>query len=131
MGRAIAHMFNEIRHSYGFRPEQFHCAGHSLGGHVCSYAAKYCKSHFGFTINRVTGMDAAGPMFEKTTSEVRIDKSDANFVDLIHTNGGNEDQGFLGINAAVGHADFFPNGGHSVIKKNQGGYDSPPKDITQ
>ena len=60
------------------------------------------------------GLDPAGPMFEKTTKEVRIDKSDASFVDIIHCNGGNEDKGFLGINAAVGHADFFPNGGHHV-----------------
>ena len=59
-------------------------------------------------------MDAAGPMFEKVTKEVRIDKSDASFVDLIHTNGGKEDEGFLGINAPVGHADFYPNGGHQV-----------------
>ena len=44
----------------------------------------------------MTGLDAAGPLFEKTTKEVRIDKSDATYVDLIHTNGGNEDQGFLG-----------------------------------
>ena len=42
----------------------------------------------------------------------RIDKTDADFVDLIHTNGGAEDQGFLGMNAAVGHADFYPNGGN-------------------
>ena len=79
----------------------------------------------------MTGLDAAGPLFEKTTKEVRIDKSDATYVDLIHTNGGNEDQGFLGksgfpklefhvlgINAAVGHADFFPNGGHKQPKCN-------------
>ena len=52
-------------------------------------------------------------MFERTTSEVRIDRSDAAFVDIMHTNGGNEDNGFLGINADVGHADFFPNGGHN------------------
>ena len=44
---------------------------------------------------------------------MRIDKSDANFVDIIHTNGGNENDGFLGMNNAVGHADFFPNGGHT------------------
>ena len=37
-------------------------------------------------------MDAAGPLFEKTTKDVRIDKSDASFVDLIHSNGGNEDK---------------------------------------
>ena len=112
-GRAIAHMFNELKNN-GFRANQFECAGHSLGAHVCSNAAKYAKSEFGFTINRVTGMDAAGPMFEETTAAVRIDKSDASFVDLIHTNGGNEDSGFLGMHAALGHADFFPNGGANV-----------------
>ena len=62
---------------------------------------------------RVHGLDPAGPLFERCTKEVRIDKSDAAFVDIMHTNGGNEDNGFLGINAAVGHADFFPNGGHN------------------
>jgi len=115
VGRAIGYMFNELKKS-GFKSNQFECFGHSLGSHVCSYAAKFTKSEFGFTIARVCGMDAAGPIFEKTTKDVRIDKSDATFVDLIHCNGGNEDSGFLGINAAVGHADFFPNGGHHQPK---------------
>ena len=57
-------------------------------------------------------------MFERTTKEVRIDKSDCSYVDIIHTNGGNEDDGFLGINAAVGHADYYPNGGHKQPKCN-------------
>ena len=41
-------------------------------------------------------------------------------MDLIHTNGGAEDQGFLGMNAAVGHADFYPNGGkfETTVKSN-------------
>ena len=49
----------------------FSCAGHSLGAHVCSYAAKYAKSEFGITLRRVTGMDAAGPLFERVSAEVR------------------------------------------------------------
>ena len=48
-------------------------------------------------ISRVSGLDAAGPLFEKTTKDVRIDKSDASFVDLIHSNGGNEDKEGLQI----------------------------------
>merc|ERR1712136_604165 len=114
-GRTIAYMFNELKKA-GHSASNMECAGHSLGSHVCSYAAKYTKKEFGFSIARVCGMDAAGPIFEKTTKDVRIDKSDATFVDLIHCNGGNEDSGFLGINAAVGHADFFPNGGHHQPK---------------
>ena len=50
-GRAIAYLFNQLKRS-GFRDSQFHCAGHSLGGHVCSYAAKYAKSEFGITMSR-------------------------------------------------------------------------------
>ena len=59
-------------------------------------------------------MDAAGPLFEKTASEVRIDASDAKFVDLLHCNGGDEGEGFLGINAPLGHADFYVNAGRNV-----------------
>lgn len=58
----------------------------------------------------MTGLDPAGPLFEFTEPPVRIDKSDATFVDILHTNGG-IDNGFLGMNRAVGHADFYPNGG--------------------
>ena len=38
---------------------------------MCSYAAKYAKSEFGITLRRVTGMDAAGPLFELASPEVR------------------------------------------------------------
>jgi len=121
-GRAIAHMFNELR-KIGFRASNFECSGHSLGAHVCSYAAKYTMSEFGFKISRMTGMDPAGPLFEKTDIEVRFDRTDAEFVDVIHANAGNENDGFMGIHTAVGHADFFPNGGHHV------GYKEGPKQI--
>ena len=123
-------MFNELT-KIGFRNTDFECSGHSLGGHVCSYAAKFAQSEFGFKISRVTGMDPAGPLFEKTTNEVRIDRTDATFVDIIHTNGGNEDTGFLGINAAVGHADFYPNGGQHVSSIEDGVQMGTPSDFSR
>ncbi|CAG5087992.1 Oidioi.mRNA.OKI2018_I69.PAR.g11694.t1.cds [Oikopleura dioica] len=107
VGRMIAKMLSQL----SIRSSDFYCVGHSLGGHVCSYAAKYLKSEFRKTMGQVVGMDPAGPTFEKTTKEVRIDYTDATFVQIIHTNGGDEDAGFLGMNAAFGHADFYPNGG--------------------
>jgi len=109
VGRIIAKMLSQLP----MASSSFHCVGHSLGAHVCSYAGKYLQSEFSSTLGRITGMDPAGPAFQKTTKAVRLDASDASFVDVIHTNGGEEDEGFLGMSFSIGHADFYPNGGVS------------------
>ncbi len=81
-------------------PNKTHCIGHSLGSHVCGYAGKEMK------LKRITGLDPAGPLFGQKSSE-RLDKSDAEFVDIIHTDS------TLGFNSPIGHVDFYPNGGGS------------------
>lgn len=60
-------------------------------------------------------LDPAQPYFQGTPVEVRLDKSDALFVDVIHT-----DMlptipylGF-GMSDPIGHLDFFPNGGETM-----------------
>lgn len=55
----------------------------------------------------VLGLDPALPGFEIISPiENRLDKSDAQFVDVIHTCGG-----VLGYFSDIGHVDFYPNGG--------------------
>jgi len=59
-------------------------------------------------------LDPAGPGFYSARPELTLGAEDADFVDVIHTNGGlNFRSGELGIPAAIGHADFYPNGGLS------------------
>lgn len=53
-----------------------------------------------------TGLDPAGPGFEANEPLLRIDTSDAQFVDIIHTN---TDE--YGMDDATGHVDFYPNKG--------------------
>ncbi|XP_018427677.1 PREDICTED: pancreatic lipase-related protein 2-like, partial [Nanorana parkeri] len=55
------------------------------------------------------GLDPARPYFENTAEEVRLDPSDAGFVDVIHTD--TEKITGLGLAQPVGHFDFYPNGG--------------------
>lgn len=42
------------------------------------------------------GLDPAGPLFEAQHAKARLDSSDANFVDVIHSNGENLILGGLG-----------------------------------
>ncbi|XP_064120585.1 pancreatic lipase-related protein 3-like isoform X3 [Macrobrachium nipponense] len=59
-----------------------------------------------------TRLDPAAPWFYDNDSEHRIDKSDAKFVDIIHTNSGSVLEGCIALIKPLGHVDFFPNGGH-------------------
>lgn len=45
-------------------------------------------------------------MYYGTNKYVELNKNDAKFVDIIHT-----DRGIIGAPISSGHADFYPNGG--------------------
>lgn len=57
----------------------------------------------------IKGLDPALPLFDDNSSNRRLKPSDAYFVDVIHTDGG-----ILGNPEAMGHVDFYPNGGHAL-----------------
>ena len=68
--------------------ENIHLVGHSLGAHVVGFIAKTVQSMGLGKIKQITGLDPAYPFFELHGPEDRIDKSDAEFVQIIHTNSG-------------------------------------------
>lgn len=45
----------------------------------------------------LSGLDPAGPLFESQHIQARLDSTDANFVDVIHSNGENLILGGLGM----------------------------------
>jgi len=87
---------------------KFHIIGFSLGAHAAGKAGAVING----LLPRITGLDPAFPMFSMIKTEQRLDKSDAQFVDVIHTNSGKLRQAALSFPMAIGHADFFVNGGH-------------------
>jgi len=58
-------------------------------------------------------MDPAGPFYEGSDERVRLNPSDAKFVDVIHSNGKPITSAGAGMFASCGHVDFYPNGGKS------------------
>ena len=60
----------------------------------------------------MTGLDAAAPLFEHEDLDVRLDESDAEFVDGIHTSTKKVAIATgIGMMKQVGHVDFYVNGG--------------------
>ncbi|KAM5132129.1 pancreatic lipase-related protein 2-like [Mantella aurantiaca] len=97
----------EISAELEYPPSDVHLVGHSLGAHVAGEAGRRCPG-----IGRITGLDPARPFFEDTDKVVHLDASDAEFVDIIHTD---TDPVFgLGIMKPTGHFDFYPNGGQHM-----------------
>ncbi|XP_039285203.1 inactive pancreatic lipase-related protein 1-like isoform X2 [Nilaparvata lugens] len=93
-GAVLARFIEHLNSEYNLPLDKIHLIGHSLGAHVASYAAKRMKG-----IGRLTGLDPAQPGFEDTPIEVRLDKTDALFVDVYHTD----------------MRPFFPLGGFGMI----------------
>ncbi|CAH2244753.1 jg5590 [Pararge aegeria aegeria] len=104
VGGRVAKLLGTLINTYGLKGQSIHLIGHSLGAHVMGYAGMLSTEK----IFRITGLDPARPLFELPIMppDYRLDKTDADFVDIIHTCGG-----VFGYRRSYGHADFYPNNG--------------------
>ncbi|XP_064555542.1 pancreatic triacylglycerol lipase [Drosophila montana] len=91
--------------------DNVHIIGHSLGAHLSGYAGHHLQHDFGLKLGRISGLDPAAPLFTDTDPIVRLDRTDAHFVDILHTDANPLMKGGLGLIQRVGHVDFYPNGG--------------------
>lgn len=81
-----------------------------MGAHIGGYAGERIKN-----LGRITGLDPAKPYFTQMSRDVRLDPTDANFVEIIHTNAPENVSMFYGLGDPdlLGHNDYFPNGGNN------------------
>uniref|UniRef100_A0A8C5ECQ6 Triacylglycerol lipase n=1 Tax=Gouania willdenowi TaxID=441366 RepID=A0A8C5ECQ6_GOUWI len=107
LGAQVAHMVTFLMGYYKQTSDSFHIIGHGLGAHAAGEAGSRITG-----LARITGLDPSEPYFEETNASVRLDISDASFVDVIHTDAlpFNSKLG-LGMTLSIGHIDFYPNGG--------------------
>ncbi|XP_031349709.1 pancreatic lipase-related protein 2-like isoform X2 [Photinus pyralis] len=108
LGILLLHMINQ-----GLDPHYIHIVGFSLGAHVAGCASEVLKSN-GLMIGRITGLDAASPLFRNNhvrAKSKKLDRSDALLVDAVHTDSSPFFTDGFGLLEPIGHVDFFPNGG--------------------
>uniref|UniRef100_A0A671KMA2 Lipase member H-like n=1 Tax=Sinocyclocheilus anshuiensis TaxID=1608454 RepID=A0A671KMA2_9TELE len=79
-----------------------HMIGVSLGAHISGFTG----ANFNGSIGRITALDPAGPEFNGQPPSERLDPSDAQFVEALHT-----DMDALGYRDVLGHIDYYANGG--------------------
>ncbi|XP_013784852.1 pancreatic triacylglycerol lipase-like isoform X2 [Limulus polyphemus] len=105
VGAELALLIQKLQELIGIKPEDVHIIGHNLGSQVAGYAGERIEK-----LGRITALDPPGPYFTNTAKKVRLDRTDADLVDVIHT-----DISVFPIGdsttEAVGHIDFYPNGG--------------------
>ncbi|KAK6639823.1 hypothetical protein RUM43_008098 [Polyplax serrata] len=112
VGVMTAHLIQMMSEQVvGLQTERIHIIGHSLGAHLASYVGTTLRRTFNLRLGRITGLDPAEPHFSKTDALVRLDPTDAIFVDNIHTDANSFVMGGLGMKDPAGHVDFYPNGG--------------------
>lgn len=85
-----------------------HILAKSLGCHVASWTGKKIQELTCKKLSRITGLDPSSPQFENehVPAKDRLNKTDAAFVDIVHT-----DSGYYGFVSEMGTVDFYPNGG--------------------
>lgn len=121
VGVITAHIIHMLYEQLNMKNlDNVHMLGHSLGAHLSGYTGYALQKEFGLKMGRITAMDPAEPLFTDSDPIVRLDRNDANFVDVIHTDTVPITLGGLGMPKAIGHVDFYPNGG-----RNNPGCDAP------
>ena len=102
VGRSLANIIDFMNQSFNLRFEDITVVGFSLGAHVAGIAGKTVRRG---RINTIIGLDPAGPLFDINRVDTRLDSGDAQYVEIIHSNGR-----YSGFGLPMGHADFYPNG---------------------
>ncbi|ALC39869.1 CG17292 [Drosophila busckii] len=107
LAKVLLEMFD-----HGLDIEKLHIVGHSLGGQMAGIIGREIikRTKGEKKIKRISALDPAFPLFYLTAGlGSHLNKRDAEFVDVIHT-----DAWLYGAPSSTGTADFWPNGGKTL-----------------
>ncbi|KAF7696615.1 lipase member H isoform X4 [Silurus meridionalis] len=100
--RPVADIITQFIQKANVPLSSIHMIGISLGAHISGFTG----ANFNGSIGRITALDPAGPSFRGNSPDERLDPTDAQFVDALHT-----DMDAFGYRDSLGHIDYYANGG--------------------
>lgn len=103
VGGSLARLIDFLVENHGLQLDRVLVVGHSLGAHVAGIAGHKLRSG---RLPIIIGLDPAYPLFLRGNTAARLSVHDADYVQVIHTNGNK-----LGMQYPIGDADFYPNWG--------------------
>lgn len=95
----MADLLNTLVAKHGLHLQDVTIIGHSLGAHIAGLTGKKLKTSK--KLGCIIGLDPAGVGFYNYTPETRINQIDAEYVQIIHTNGET-----FGIREPIGHGKY-------------------------
>nr|API65148.1 lipase [Culex pipiens pallens] len=104
VGQTVAN-FVDFLSNNGLTFHNVYIVGHSLGGHTAGIAGKRVTRG---RLHTIFALDPALPLFSIDAPNERVAPTDAQYVEVIHTNAG-----LLGFDLPIGQASFYPNGGRT------------------
>lgn len=103
IGLRAAKFLCQLSRTVELELNQMHVVGYSFGAQIAGYLGRYVRMQCDQDIGRITGLDAAGPLYESAAANKSLTKTDALFVDVIHTTSS------FGMWKNCGKVDFHPN----------------------
>lgn len=105
VGQHVGMFLDFVKQTLGdaFTFETLQVVGHSMGGHAAGYVGKSVRKG---RIPKLVALDPASTSFLLEDPKTRVDKSDADYVETIHTN-----IDAMGFEQPIGHASFYPSFG--------------------
>jgi len=103
----VAKFLDYLKKNEGLTTDKIYLVGFGIGAHVAAYVGDRTR------VGRITGLDPMQNLFEGFPKEVHLDKTDADYVDILHSDSRPiiPDVGF-GFMNPYGHVDFYLNGAH-------------------
>ncbi|VEN38270.1 unnamed protein product, partial [Callosobruchus maculatus] len=76
----VIFLLKELKEKFNYTLDSVHIVGHGVGAHIAGYVGAVYND-----IRKITGLDPSGPRFDGMPDVVKLNPTNARYVEVIHT----------------------------------------------